>query len=196
MLKKVFAGAVAVVFAAGVAAAANLTLLSGPQDPSQLLATINQLIRSINSGVAGRLSAQVLAVGNTTTIEQTLQTYSLPANQLAAPGDAVRVVCWGFTKANADTKTAKLYFGSSNSSSQVVELSPNNKSWKMTLMVIRDTTTAQLAWGDVVMDSTPVAVYRAAPTETLTSAVTIRCTGTATATGDITASGMYIEQIK
>ena len=35
-----------------VASAANLSLLSGPQDPSQLNATINGVIRSINTTVA------------------------------------------------------------------------------------------------------------------------------------------------
>jgi hypothetical protein len=39
------------VFTASVAWGANIPLITGPQDPSQLNATINQLIQSINSGI-------------------------------------------------------------------------------------------------------------------------------------------------
>ena len=64
MFKKFLTGAVAVFFAAGLAAASNISLLSGPQDPSQLLATVNTLIQSINFGVNGRLTAVVTPAMN------------------------------------------------------------------------------------------------------------------------------------
>jgi len=51
-MKKLLGAAFAAILASGIAAlAANLSLLSGPQDPSQLQATVNALIQSINSGI-------------------------------------------------------------------------------------------------------------------------------------------------
>jgi hypothetical protein len=51
MLKRILASFGAVVGATAIAVAANISLLSGPQDPSQLLATVNGLIQSINSQI-------------------------------------------------------------------------------------------------------------------------------------------------
>ena len=198
-IKGFLAGMLAVAFAAVVAGASNLTLMSGPQDPSQLLATINQLIQNINTGVSGRLNASLTTTGTTTTIEQSLMTYNLPASRLAADGDSVRVVCWGTSAANSNTKTAKLYFGSSVvSTASTGATAPNAKKWTLELTVMRSGAAAQVVMGTGVIDIlTPITVYTATGSDTLTAAVVIKCTGTtSSAVQDLTAQGMLVEQIK
>ncbi len=196
-MKGFLAGAAAVLFAAGVAGAANLSLLSGPQDPSQLLATINTLVQNINFGVSGRLSANSTATGTTTTIENTMMTYSLPANRLAADGDAVRVVCWGTSATNANAKSVRLYFGASYLSTATIADGPSAKNWRLDLTVIRAGAAAQQVMGNGVIAGLTPTIYINAGTDSLAAAVIIKCTGiTPTAAQDLTARGMLVEQIK
>jgi hypothetical protein len=56
-MKRITAALAAIVFTAVAAWGANLSLLTGPQDPSQLLATINQLVQSINTGITPQTMA-------------------------------------------------------------------------------------------------------------------------------------------
>lgn len=198
MLKKLLVTTAAVVFAAGISIASQIPIVSGPQDPSQLLSTINTLIQSINAGVNGRLTAQVTATGTTTTVESTVATYSLPASTLANPGDAVRVVCWGGTASNSNAKTAKLYFGTSSISTSTSGVSaPNNKGWYLELIVMRNGAATQQVMGRGAVDASPISVYATAGTDSLAAAVTVKCTGTtASAVQDLTAQGFLVEQIK
>ena len=197
MLKKILTGTVAVFFAAGLAAASNITLLSGPQDPSQLLATVNSLIQSINFGVNGRLTAVVTAAQNTTTAEQTLATYTLPANRIAATGDAVRIRCWGGYAANADAKNVKLYFGSTSFSSATIGTNINNRAFDYEMLVVRTGAATQIITGRLAVDLTPTSIQNSTSgTDSFAANQTIKCTGTGAATSDITVQGMLVEQVK
>ncbi len=200
MFKKFLMGTALAATILGTAGAANLTLMSGPQDPSQLLATINTLIQSINFGVNGRLAAYVTAAGPGTTAEASMFSYSLPASQLANDGDAVRVVCWGTTQSNTNAKTVKLYFGNSSITTANAGLASgayNGVKWKLNLTVMRSGAATQVVMGEGQIGASPISIYTNAGTDTLTSAVTIKCTGTApTSAGDITAQGMLVQQVK
>jgi len=198
MLKRLLTGFAALIVAVGIAGAANLSLVTGPQDPSQLTAVINNLIRSINTGVSGRIYANVTAAGTTTTVGETvLMTYSLPANTLATTGDAVRIVCWGTSPANANVKAAVLYFGSQIISTTTMMSAPNNKVWALEMLATRNTAATQNIIARGTIDLTAPNAYSLSGSETLTSAVTIKCNGySPTARADITAQGMYIEQVK
>lgn len=200
-LKGLLAGAAAVFFAAGVAGAANLSLLSGSQysEPSQILATVNTLIQNINFGVNGRLSATVTATGTpiATTAEQTLATYTLPANRLAATGDGVRIVCWGTTASNSNAKQAILYFGGSSFTSANASAAPNGAKWRMELLVMRSGAATQTVVGNGQVLAAPVSIYTNAGSDNLTANVTIKCNSvTPTAPQDMTMQGMLVEQIK
>lgn len=196
-MKRIFAAFTALLFSAALASAANLPLISGPQDPSQITFLINQLIQSINTGVGGKINAQTGAVATGTgTSEQVLQTYSLPANTLANAGDSVRVSCWGTTGANGNNKTMKLYFGASVIATPTA--ATNAKGWYLDMVVMRTGAATQAALGRGVVDVTPVTVYQNAGTDALTSAVTIKCSGTdgTSSAADITANGMLVELVK
>lgn len=197
MLNKLFSALVALTVTAGLAWGANLPLLSGPQDPSQLLATINTLIRNINSGTGGLANAQTAATSTTaTTSEVTLQQYTLPANTLATAGQAIRVYCWGTTAANAQNKTMKLYFGSTSIATPTA--ATNNKGWYLEAIVMRRTATTQGVLAKGLVDTTAVTPANTDAAETLTGNVLVKCTGTngTASSGDITAQGMITELIK
>lgn len=180
---------------------ANLSLLSGPtySEPSQILNTINTLIRNINAGVGGLINAQTGAVATGTgTAEQTLQTYTMPAGQLAAAGQSVRVRCWGTTGANGNNKTRKLYFGTSVIATATE--AANAQNWVLELVVMRTGAATQSVSGTGLAGTggvTPLS-YINQGTDSLTAAVVIKCTGTdgTSSASDITANGMLVEQIK
>ncbi len=197
MLKKLLTGAMAVFFAAGLAAASNISLLSGPQDPSQLLNTVNTLIQSINFGVNGRLTAVVTAAANTTSAEQTLMTYTLPANRIAATGDAVKIQCWGALASNANAKSVKIYFGGTSFGSSSIGATPNNKKFIMDMLVVRTAAATQIINGMVALDLTPISIQTSTSgTDSFASNVTIKCTGTGASNSDVTMEGMLVEQVK
>ena len=200
MLQRILAVCAAVICSGLIAVGANLPLLTGPQDPSQLLAVANQLIQSVNTGVTGNLAAATADGATTaTTAEVTLQTYSLPANQLSANGQGLRVQCWGTTGANSNNKTMKLYFGAT--SITTVAAASNAQGWFLRYVLTRRTATTQAMSGEGVAGTaavTVVATTSQAPTENLAAAVTIKCTGTngTASASDITAAGMIVEQLK
>lgn len=183
----------------GVAHAANLPLQTGPTDPPTLLAPMNQLVQSINAGVGGLLNAQTAAVSTGTgTSEQTLQTYTLPANTLTAAGQSLRIKCWGTTGATANNKTRKLYFGASVITTATE--AANAQNWTMTLFVMRTGSATQAVEGSGLAGTggvTPIS-YVNQGTDDFTTALTIKCTGTdgTSAASDITANGMTVELIK
>ncbi len=68
-MKKLLGAAFAAIFASGLAAlAANLPSLTGPQDPSQLNATVNALINQLGGGPGYSGTAQVVSLGTYGTI--------------------------------------------------------------------------------------------------------------------------------
>jgi hypothetical protein len=180
---------------------ANLPLLQGPNysDPSQILGTVNTVIQSVNTGVGGLINAQTAAVATGTgTSEQVLQTYTMPAGQLASAGQAVRISCWGTTGATANNKTRKLYFGASVITTATE--AANAQNWILELVVMRTGSATQSVWGRGLAGTagvTPIS-YVVQGTDDLTAGVVIKCTGTdgTSAAADITANGKLVEQIK
>ena len=191
----------ALLIAGSLASAANLPLLSGPNysDPSQVLPTVNAVIQSVNANVGGLLNAQTAAVSTGTgTSEQVLQTYTMPAAQLSAAGQAVRVRCWGTTGATANNKTRKLYFGASVITTATE--AANAQNWVLEMVVMRTAAATQSVSATGLAGTggvTPIS-YINQGTDDLTAGVVIKCTGTdgTSAANDITANGMLVEQIK
>lgn len=198
MLKKILTGTVAVFFAAGLAAASNIPLVSGPQDPSQLLAVVNSLIQSINFGVNGRLTANVTGAATAAgASEQTLTTYTLPANRIAATGDAVQIKCWGQFASNGNAKSIKIYFGSTSVSSTSVGTNPNNKSFEANMVVVRSGAAAQNISTTIAADLTTGSVTtNVLGVDSWAANQTIKCTGTSTSALDLTMQGMLVTQVK
>lgn len=198
-MRKLFAAFGAFLFAAAPAFAANIPLLTGPIEPNQIQATLNQLIQSINTGVGGLLNAQTGATATGAgTDEQVLKTYTLPGGTLSTAGQALRITCWGRTAANGNNKTRKLYFGA-NVITTATEAA-NDQPWQLQMIVMRNTATTQAvaAHGMAGLGGITMLDYVADGAETLASNIVIKCTGTdgTSSAGDITANGMITELIK
>lgn len=129
------------------------------------------------------------------TTEDTLTTYSLPANTLSAAGKGLKIRAWGTTAANADNKTMKLYFGSEVIATPTA--ATNNKNWYLELEVYKTAANAQVVDGRGIVDTTAVTPYFATGTETDTAAITVKATGT-NGTGnanDIVIKGFIVEML-
>lgn len=131
------------------------------------------------------------------TTETTLITYSLPANSLDANGKGVRIRVTGQTANNANTKTVRLYFGTTVLFSNDITTAPNNQSWEFDAVVIRTSATTQKCISRGTVGVAPQTTTYTGAGETLTSGVTIKVTGqngTAMAS-DITAQMMIVEYL-
>jgi hypothetical protein len=196
-MKKLLATLSAIVLSGAIAFGANLPLITGPTPAADLQFFLNQLIQSINNGVGGLINAQTAAVATAaTTVEQTLQTYSLPASTLSTAGQSVRATCWGTSGAGAsNARSVKLYFGSTAVTTPVLA----STGWSVSYIAMRRTATTQGFDGTAFYgDNKTISPTVADGAETLTAAVVIKCTGTdnvASASG-ITANGMIVELVK
>lgn len=198
LLKKLSIGLFALFASASFVSAANIALLTGPQDSSQLQATVNQVIQAVNAGVVGKISGDGTATATGTgTAEQILKTFTLPANSIANPGDSIRVTCSGTTGATANNKTMKLYFGASSITTPTA--ATNAKGWQLSYIVTRGSTvTAQAFAATGIVDTTAVSPIVVAGTDDLSTALTLKCTGTdgTSAANDIVVNQFVIEAIK
>lgn len=136
--------------------------------------------------VGGTANVNTTAVGNVGAGEDDLMTYSLPASALIANGDHVEIDAWGTYAANANNKTVKLYFGATAVFDSGA-LSVSGGAWRVRATVVRTGATAQIA-----VSSNHNSTQTASPAETLSGAVTIKCTGEATADNDIQQLGMIV----
>lgn len=135
-------------------------------------------------------------IGNVGTGEDDLLSYDLPASTLQRDRQTLRITAWGVVANNANAKTVKLYFGSA--AIQTTAMTTGSAAfWKIQAEVIRtgsstQTYTSQLAQGGatVICD-----IERGNLTQTDTAAITIKCTGTATADNDIQQYGMIVEPV-
>lgn len=179
MFKRLVYGFVGLVFMAAAGYAASIPLLTGPVDVSGLLGTFNQVIQSINSNVQNKLYANgVVSATSAGTSEETLYTYTLPANYLANAGDSLRVECSAQGAATATTKTLRLYFGASVISTGAV--TANNTGLYLTALVTRGaSSTAQAFAGQGSIGTGPavIAPVNTAGTDDLSTALVIKCTG-------------------
>src|SRR3989304_2773312 len=140
--------------------------------------------------VGGTLNTNITPVGNVTTGEETLMSYTLPANAMDAAGRGVRITAWGTTANNINAKVVRLYFGGAIGTISLTGSQANTG--RFVSEVLRTGATTQIAsvWfiqsGTTLQHGTSITT----PGETLSSAVTIQVTGEGVATDDITQSGM------
>ncbi len=136
-------------------------------------------------------SINTTAVGNVNTGEDDLMTYSVPAGTLAVDGDSLEISAWGTYAANANSKTIKLKFGATT----IINIgAAASGTWVIRATIVRTSDSTQQCFITLVTDSTTpadTAKYTAAA-ETLTNDITLKFTGTATATDDIIQRGMKV----
>lgn len=132
-------------------------------------------------------------VGNgADTTEDTLKTFSLPANSLDVVGRSVYIYAWGSYANNTNTKAAKLYFGSTS----IAAATGNNVGWALEMIVGKSAANKQVISSQNITSTTHGGVTNsAAAAETDTAAITIKVTGqdsTSANANAIVLNGMYI----
>lgn len=146
---------------------------------------------------SGAIHKNTTAVGNVGSGEDTLMSYSLPANTLNANNKGVRITAWGKTAANGNNKTIALYFGIQVASTGAN--ATNNGAWRVVCEVLRTGSSTQdvgasISYGVNGSAATTRTTFIAL-TETDTAAITIRVTGEGTSDNDVVQEGFIIELI-
>jgi len=173
------------------------TLTSGAQ--SDIPLTAKAPGGSSYLGVPLKLTSVYVTVGNVGAGEDDLMTYSLPASTLSADGKAVKVIAWGHSANNANAKVLKAYFGATQllGGSGFSLTASETGSWCVGFVVLRTGAATQRAVaqggsGPAGSSFTATAGAATTPGETLSGAITIKLTGTATTNDDITQEGMLV----
>jgi hypothetical protein len=147
-------------------------------------------------GLSGDVNVQSSAAGagNTNdTTEDTLFTYSLPANSLNANNRVVGLYAFGAFANNAHSKHARLYFGS-----EVIDTGANTTTgaigWALEALIIRTGSKTQQISGQIVTGTTHGGCTTQAGAEDDTTGITIKVTGqTGTAAAnDIVCNGLVV----
>lgn len=178
----------------------NIDMYPGSQDddnngePGRLRMLLPQTTNFVRIG--GVLETNTTEVGNVGVGEDNLMTYTLPGFSLQKTGDSVRVRAAGVFAANANNKNVKLYFGAT----VVVTtgaLAFNGTEWSIDAIIMRDGAAAQKASGTLITNDAllPVTTNYIAPGETMTGAITIKCTGEGTSNNDIVQEMFIIEYL-
>lgn len=145
----------------------------------------------------GQISAQVSAAGignGADTTEDTLFTFSLPANSFDKVGRGVSIFAAGSLANNAHTKTVKVYFGTGIVFT-VIAATTGNVAWQAILNVFRSSIAkTQVGQGCAAVGATHSGVSAILPgAEDDTAAITIKVTGqTATANASDVVGNMMI----
>jgi hypothetical protein len=140
---------------------------------------------------SGAISVNVTDVGNVSTGEDDLMTYSLPANVLSADLKAIRVTAWGTYGATANTKQIKAYFA--GTSVTIANHSVNTGDWAAEMTIVRTGASTQVLTGWHINRTDAVRVgTEATPAGDTTTALTIKFTGEATDNNDIVQKGMIV----
>ena len=141
-------------------------------------------------------------VGNVTTGEDTLDSYSLGAARLTVNGEALKAVYWGQCANNANAKTLKIHIDDTATDSTVLNTTLTVSAaghWMVGLAALRTGATtcrcvAQLISGPTNAQTTKSVVNVTSSFSCVwANAVEIRVTGEATTTNDITLDGGFVQ---
>ena len=144
--------------------------------------------------LGGRVTTDTTSVGSVGTGEDDLITFSLQKNTMVNIGDTLEIKMFGSFGNTANTRTLKLYLGSTLIFSlQGTTTAFQNREWSTDTTIIRTGAATQsivtsfsasgnFAWTDVT-----------SATEDFTTALTIKATGEGVADNDILQAGLLIK---
>jgi len=144
--------------------------------------------------VGGTIHEDFTPVSNSGTGETDLMTYSVPANTLGTDNDYLEVEAFGEFTAPTGNATVKMKFGATtifNTSA----LAFTTGAWRLRARIVRGGATSQLTITSFDGDTALVTVTAqvAAPAETLSGAVTLKCTGQSGASSEVTQEGFIVK---
>lgn len=144
--------------------------------------------------IGGGLTQNFTAVGNVGAGEDTLMSYTVPANVWGTDGDRLELVAFGTFAANANAKNLKLKFGAT-AIVNTGALGFNGTSWQVRCTIIRTGASALLASAMFVSGDTVLVAkaYQATLAVALSGTVSLSLTGEATADNDIVQSALTVQ---
>lgn len=145
----------------------------------------------------GTLHMDMTAVGNVGTGEDTLISYTMPANVLYEDLQFLEIIAFGIVAANANNKQIKLKLGATEvfASPVILTTLPDGASWELTSRITRTGSATQKCISKMILNTKlceACAQYVLA-SENTTSALNIFCTGEATADNDIVQEGLIVK---
>lgn len=152
------------------------------------------------AGISSVLTVSTTTAQTTAVItEETLWTYSLPANTLSADGHGVRITAWGSFAANANVKTVRVKFGATTlQPSSDIATAPSGRAWRFVGEVARTGASTQVGSHLLSIAGLAVTQVVATPAENTATAITLAVTGqngTASA-GDIVLNYVMVEFLR
>lgn len=138
-------------------------------------------------GITKTLDVNHTAVGNVTTGEDDLITYTIPAATLGVAKDRIEIDASGTFANSVNNKRLRAYFGATlifDSGALAITAATN---WVFRAAIIRTGAATQESFANLSTSSSTLAAYAfiAAPTETLSGTVIVKLTGEATDTNDV-----------
>lgn len=134
-----------------------------------------------NAKLGGVLNSQYTAVGNTAdTNEDTLMSYTVPANVLGANGDTLEIVAWGDFANSVNTKRLKFKYGATTIlDTTALAFNTTTRVWRLQATIKRTGATAQIVDAALIVGDTLLSVLtaNATPAETLSGTVALTFTG-------------------
>lgn len=172
-----------------------------PTIPNRVQITQNGIVMPFGAGAAamgpsGNISSQSSAAGvgnGADTTEDTLFTFTLPANSLDIPGRSLFITAFGSFANNAHSKHARMYFGS-----EVIDSGANTTTggigWVLEMTIVKTAASAQQISSQSIAGTVHGGCTQQAGAETDTAAITIKVTGqTGTSgAGDIVCNGFIV----
>jgi hypothetical protein len=148
-----------------------------------------------SGGGGNTLNVNMTAVGNVTTGEDTLITYTMPADTLDTDGNGIRITAWGTTANNGDAKTLKMHFGGTVIGTYSLTISQAGV-WFIDAQVYRTGSNAQQTVCKMhEMAGDKHDLEQGTATETDGSTIVIKVTGEGTSSNDIVQEGMVVEMM-
>jgi hypothetical protein len=144
---------------------------------------MNTYVRDNQNALRSAEYNSITAAGNVGTGEDTLHTYSVPANTLAVDGQCLHWQTHISLGANSNSKTIKAYFGST--SITVYSSTGNGLEFVVDFWVWRTGAATQRLLARYVHSSAACDAFTTTASETLSGAVTMKFTGEATSDNDI-----------
>lgn len=134
-------------------------------------------------------------VGNTGASETNLVSATIDHGTLNSVGNSLLIFAAGKTAANANNKTLKLVLGSTTLFTSGA-LASNNIDWTLQAELVFNGGTAQISWAQFLRNGSSPIVTTTTAAEDFATTLTLKITGTGTATDDISVYYWKILSIK
>lgn len=143
------------------------------------------------AAIGGVLFSGFTSTGNVGTGEDTLASYSIPANTLATNGDSLWFECWGVTAGLVSGVTVRVKFGATLLHARAITSTPQYH-WKFVGTVVRTGAATQRSSTSDLGNNSLGTSNNTGLTETLSGAVTFAVTGEGTSNNDVVIHGLII----